>query len=266
MDDPRGAGGGEGDGAVLQKRLGQEQDEAAEQTGLLTAAETMRAALSGKPPEKKDDEKVSLFWRLFGGTILSITALVAITLFNNISGTISDLRAEVGREREARAGLAKKDEIDTRMKTLYDRTRAVEAFKPEIEAIKERTGANAATVEAVRKDIGTSVDGLKKDVAAVDVLKEKVSTLTADLKAARGEVQRLQQDVEKNKLADLERKAFRDAQAKQLDETIKELNKGLQDCREKLARLEGVQPKTDRTAPAKTGPEAKPVPVETPDE
>ena len=34
------------------------------------------------------------------------------------------------------------------------------------------------------------------------------------------------------------------------EETLKELQKGLQDCREKLARLEGAQPATPGVRPA----------------
>jgi hypothetical protein len=55
------------------------------------AYETARAAAEGgaKDPPKKEEEHLSVFWRVFGGTILSICALVAITLYNNMSSNIS---------------------------------------------------------------------------------------------------------------------------------------------------------------------------------
>jgi DNA repair exonuclease SbcCD ATPase subunit len=228
-------------------------------------SEVMRSAAANAPAftgEKKDEEKMSIFWRVFGGTILSIVALVSVTLFNNISSSIADLRTELGREREARNALAKKEDMDGRVKSLYERIRTVEAYKLDVEAIKERTSANAMNLESVKKDIGGSLDALrketsgldllkdrvaaieiiKKDVAAVEILKEKVASLTIDLKTARDESLKFQQELEKNKAADMERKASRDAQAKQIEETLKDLQKGLQDCREKLARLEGGQP------------------------
>ena len=52
----------------------------------------------------------------------------------------------------------------------------------------------------------------------------------------------VQQELERNKASDLERKTSRDIQAKQVEDALKELQKGLQDCREKLARLEGAKP------------------------
>jgi uncharacterized protein (DUF3084 family) len=251
---------------MLQKRFGQEFEPDTEERpdGAAAAVETARSITSvplGAPKEeKKDEEKVSMFWRVFGGTILSIVALVSITLFNNLQGSITDLRNELSREREARSGLAKKDEMDTRMKTQYDRIRGVEGFKTDIETMKERTGANAAAVETVRKELSTSVDmlkkdtaglevikervasleGVKKDIAGLDAMKEKITALTADLKTTREELQKAKEEVEKNKASDLERKAFRDSQAKQLDETLKELQKSVQACREKIARLEGA--------------------------
>jgi len=276
---------------VSQKRF-EQNDDSTEQGGPITAAETLRSAgaagmasaLHG--PGYKEEEKMSLFWRVFGGTILSITALVIITLYNNINGTITDLRAEVSREREARAGLVKKDDIDARIKTQYDRIRTVEGYKADIETIKERVGANAAAVEGVKKDFFGAVDAIrkdtagldvlkervasveavKKDVAAIDGLKEKVVGTAADLKAARDDVQKLQQELEKNRASDLERKSFRDAQAKQLDETLKELQKGMQDCREKIARLEGSQvgPPSPKPPAGRINPAGGPKP--TPDE
>jgi len=48
-----------------------------------------------------------------------------------------------------------------------------------------------------------------------------------------------------------ERKAARDAQSKQLEDTIKELQKDLQSCRLKLAKLEGQLPMVAPMSPAK---------------
>jgi len=257
--------------------MDQENEETPGGSGTLSMFETARSAANppGRPAaEKKDDEKISLFWRVFGGTILSIAALVAITLFNNTTSTINDLRNDIAREREARAGMVKKEDVDARMKSQYDRIRTVEGYKADIEAVKERVAANGAAVDAARKDLGSSIDllkkdnagldllkervaaveGLKKDVAGIDGLKEKLAGLTTDLKAARDEAMKVREELEKNKASDLERKTFRDSQAKQLDETLKELHQGLQTCREKIARLEGAQP---ARGPERPGPRPK---------
>jgi chromosome segregation ATPase len=250
---------------VFTKRAGQDDEGAELNAQTVAAAETLRSAAESSAPkaEKKNtEEHVSLFWRVFGGTILSIVALAAVTLYNNLSSGISDLRAELGKEREARAALAKKEDMDTRTKSIYDRIRVTEGYKVELEALKERVTTNAAAVEAVRKDAAAMLDGVKKDTAGLDVLKERVAAVeavkkdlaslevvkeklaaaTADLAKVREELAKATQELERNKASDLERKQSRDDQAKQLDATLKELQKDIQACREKLARLEGATP------------------------
>ena len=271
---------------MLQKRFDHDQDESADQggqTGTMVAAETLRsAAASGpKPAKVNDEEKMSLFWRVFGGTILSITALVIITLYNNITSTLTDLRADIAREREARGGFAKKEDMDARVKTQYDRIRVVEAYKADIETVKERVNANAVAVEGVRKDIGASVDALRKDsagleivkervaavealrkdVAGLDTVKDKLATVCTELKTAKDDVQKVQQELERNKASDLERKTYRDAQSKSIDETLKLLHKDLQDCREKLARMEGGKQQPAVGPPPPPKPADKDAPV-----
>jgi DNA repair exonuclease SbcCD ATPase subunit len=261
-----------------------QQDESLESSSEMAALETARiggGAGADKAPEKKksEEEHMSLFWRVFGGTILSIVALVTITLFNNMSNSITELRADISREREARAELVKKDEYNTRVTSLYERMRGIDAAKVEMEGLKEKTSANAAaidgakkdtaaTLESLKKDAAAAADAMKKDVAALEVvkdrlgmlevvkkdvagldaLKEKLASTAADMKALRDEINKIGGEVEKNKSFDLERKTFRDAQAKQIEDSLKELQKGLQDCREKLARLEGAKPTPKPTA------------------
>jgi chromosome segregation ATPase len=282
---------------MLQKR--DHDEEMTDRNGEMAALETARSATesSGKAEPKKEEEHISLFWRVFGGTILSIVALISITLYNNLASSISDLRAELSHEREARAELVKKDEFNNRVTAQYERMRAIDTVKVELEGLKEKVNTNATAVDAAKRDTATSVevvkkdaaavaDSIKKDAAALEVLKERVALLetikkdvagldalkerliaaTADLKAVRDEVMKLSGDVERNKASDLERKTTRDAQYKQVDEALKELQKGLQGCREKLARLEGSQPKDVKPAGGTTPPGApKPAP-ESPDE
>lgn len=250
-------------------------DESIDQSGEMAALETARSATESgaKAEPKKDEEHISVFWRVFGGTILSIVALVALTLFNNVSSSITDLRNEVAREREARAELVKKDEFSTRNTAMYERIRGVDAVKAEMEGLKEKVSGNTASTAAARKDTGDAVaaakkeldaltdlmkkdaaalellkervaglEGVKKEIAGLDTLKEKVATVSAELKAARDDLNKVSGDIERNKTSDLERKAFRDLQAKQVDDALKDVQKGLQDCREKLARLEGAKP------------------------
>lgn len=269
--------------------------------GRLIVNETLRSSAessgSKQAEPEKEEEHISLFWRVFGGTILSISALVVMTLYNNLSTGITDLRTELNKEQQARADLVKKDDFNTRSTNMYDRLRALDALKVDLEGLRERVTAGSAAVDGVKKDTSLTVDGLKKDVtttvenlkkdvggttdqlkkdealmeilreriaavealkkdvSGIDVLKDKLATAITDIKAIHDDVAKLQQDVEKNRSADLERKSIQDLQYKQVDESLKELQKGLQDCREKLARLEGAQPgTTSRPAPPTTKP------------
>jgi hypothetical protein len=259
---------------MLQKRPDHDE-ESIDRTSEIAAMETTRsAAESGSKAESKPaEEHISIFWRVFGGTILSIVALVAITIYNNLSSSITELRNEVSREREARAELVKKDEHNTRVTAIYERIRGIDTVKVELEGLKEKVNSSTSataglkkettvTVEALKKDVAGTTDAMKKDAAALellkervvalegvkkeiaglDAIKEKVTTTATELKALRDELAKVSGDIERNKTSDLERKAFRDLQAKVIEESLKELQKGLQDCREKLARLEGAKP------------------------
>ena len=42
----------------------------------------------------KGEERISLFWRVFGGTLLSIAALVVITLYQQFNGSLNELRVD----------------------------------------------------------------------------------------------------------------------------------------------------------------------------
>lgn len=264
---------------MLQKRPGHGYDDVdGDNPGTPVVAETLRAVAAAhqRDAAPKDEEKMSLFWRVFGGTILSIVALAAITLYNSLQTGIAELRAELTREREATAGLAKKedldkerearaafakkDDLDSRMTKQYERIRAIEGQKADLEGLRERVAGNAAAVEAARKETAAALEAVKKDtgglellrervaaveavkkeVAGLETVRERLAAVAADLKAAREEVGKVQRDIDNNRAADAERKAFRDAQAKQFEDTVKELQRAVGDCREKLARLEGA--------------------------
>ncbi|HEX4613624.1 MAG TPA: hypothetical protein VH092_35910 [Urbifossiella sp.] len=241
------------------KRIAPDDDQNTTDTDTPIMAETFRSASAGPAcPPTKEEEKISVFWRVFGGTILSIVALVAITLYNNLQSSINELRAEVARsrevlagsvkredldrERDARAGLAKKDEMDVRFKALFERIHTIEGFKVDIEGVKERANAATAAVDSLKREMGSSVDALKKDTATIDLLRERLTILAGETKVSTEAVSRLQAEVERNRAADLERKSSRDSQSKNVDDSLRELQRAVQDCREKLARLEGAMP------------------------
>lgn len=260
---------------------------------LVTASETLRSA-SNPVHTKSDEDRMSLFWRVFGGTILSVCALVVITLFNHLNTSLSELRADVARLHEARADSVKKDEFNTRSTTMWDRVQSLQGqltthgaaannLQAELTSLKERWTKQSTDLDAVRKDVAsavetarkefagstdairkdlavvdvlkervTALEGLKKDLAALESVKEKVAAIAVSLKSQQDDLGKIRLDVDRNLAADQERKSRRDLLQTQTEEALKELTKGLQDCREKLARLEGP------TTPAKTAPDKKP--------
>lgn len=229
------------------------------------------AAAARHATETKDDEKISLFWRVFGGTIISVTALTAVTLYNSLSSGISELRGEIAKLNEARAESVKKSELDAKSSTTWDRISALQnqnnlqnatltSQRAELDALKERLTRAGTETDALKKDTTTSLDAVKKDLAAVEVLKdrlaaleglkkevagldsirEKLTAVMAEFKSFREDTARLRQDVDRNQASDQERKVGRDEQYKQFDRLIKDLQNGMKECQMKLARLEGV--------------------------
>ncbi len=196
-----------------------------------------------KPADAKpsdDSGGISVFWRVFGGTIISIVALVGITLYNSMNTQISELRAEIHKLNEARAEFIKKDEFGTRVNSTWDR----------VQLLQTQNNEQNATMRAIRAELdgykekltrsGMDLDAAKKDLAAIEVLKEKMTTVAIDLKATREESLKLRQDVDKNLASDTDRKTRRDEQYKEIDKAIKEQAAALQGLQIKLARLEGA--------------------------
>lgn len=285
---------------------------------LRTADEAAKASESGK----KSEEQMSMFWRVFGGTILSICALVAVTVFNNITTNITELRSEISKAQEARINLAndlrteiahtkdgrgeyaKKDELQTRMTSVWERmstiqaqgnthTSAMTAQKAEMESLKEKVNKSAgdvdlarkefataqeasrkdsaACIDALKKDLSLTMDAMKKDVATLEVVKERLAALATDLKATQTDFGKIRQDIDKNQAYDIERKQARDSQYKRIDESIKEMQRSVQECREKMARLEGsgnsvtptsaTEPKPSKKVPVEAVPTTNPRPA-----
>jgi chromosome segregation ATPase len=204
-----------------------DSDDTDRNSGPAIAIETLRSGYSHAVPKVKgDEEKVSVFWRIFGGTILSIVALAGITLYNNLTTNIAELRAEVSRLNEGKAEWAKKDDVQSVRTQLTTQA----GYRGEIDSLKER--ASKARAES---------DSLRKEVAAIEGVKEKLIALAADFKAVLDETNKIRQELAKNQAGDLSRQEFRDAQMKKLDDTVKEIQKALSEAREKIARLEGQQ-------------------------
>jgi DNA repair exonuclease SbcCD ATPase subunit len=162
-----------------------------------------------------------LFWRVFGGTAVSIAALVAVTLYNNMTTNINELRSEVSRVNEARAELVKKEEFNSRNQNLWDRLQALQELRVTVTGLKEQMsslGEKQADVKGARDALSTIEQRLKAAEDDHKALAKAELTITA-----------------------LEQKtAARDTQLKAAEDDRKELARQVQELRERLAKVEGM--------------------------
>ncbi len=103
----------------------------------MLASETLRNAANRviRTDKPKGEEGISMFWRVFGGTILSIVALVFITAYTQMTGTMSDLRKELN---QVQGDLLKKDEFNNRLTTMWSSIKDLQTANNTLVALNER--------------------------------------------------------------------------------------------------------------------------------
>ena len=109
-----------------------------------------QSAESGKPQDSgKEETKIPLFWRVFGGTVLSISALIVMTAYQSLSGNIADvgrqldhletdMRKEMGRLAELNGDLVRKDECEARFRGLWNTLNEIKENRKGIVEVKQR--------------------------------------------------------------------------------------------------------------------------------
>jgi chromosome segregation ATPase len=212
-----------------------------EQVLPMLASETMRTSKSHVMPKelngKSSDEKVSLFWRIFGGTILSIVSLLVITAYQSISSSIHDLRTELSQLKEAKAEFVKKDDYTAARTRMWDRMQEI-----------DKQVATATAPIAQMKERMTQLDeqtrttaGERKDMNELHAtIKERMAQFEQQL--AQGKMTQKDLQMMLQTIGGLQEKSvLRDQQLKQLEDERKELMKEIQALRERLARMEAAK-------------------------
>jgi len=143
-------------------------DDHSQSDGDTIVAEALRASAAPPAPKKNDDEKVSLFWRVFGGTILSVAALAALTLFNTVSGSIGELRAEVNRLNEAKVDAAKKDEVTTLKAQAETNRHEIEGLKERLSKYRLELDAAKEKQAAAEKEMLKSITEAREKIARIE--------------------------------------------------------------------------------------------------
>ena len=161
----------------------EEGGDSVEQPYTTYASETLRNknGVHHQPPEKSE-EKVSLFWRIFGGTILSIVALVVITAYQSVSNSISDLRTSIAHVNEAKAELVKKDEYSASRQRTWDKITEIQkesathanSAHQAITALQEKSTLRDQKLKQMdegRKELVKEVASLRERLARVEATK-----------------------------------------------------------------------------------------------
>jgi hypothetical protein len=159
-----------------------DSSDSVEQYRLVTAETLRNAATHHQPPAKPGDEKVSLFWRIFGGTILSIVALVIITAYQSVTNSITDLRTSISHLNEAKAEFVKKDEYSGSRTRTWDRMSEIQkeaasataTTQQALTALQEKSVARDQQfkqMEEERKELLKEVQSLRERLARVEATK-----------------------------------------------------------------------------------------------
>lgn len=172
---------------------------------LILAAESLRGGDADAKParEERPEERVSLFWRLFGGTMLSICALVMINAYQSLANNIHEVRGDLGRLRDTAGDLIRKDDFNTRTTTLWNALRDLQSMQSSVSVL-----TNKMTV-------------LEQQAAAADRDHKELAGVAAALSTLR------------------EKDALFEKLVKDADVERKELSRELLNLRERLAKLEG---------------------------
>jgi hypothetical protein len=139
----------------------------------ILAAESLRSAAAppiSEAPPSKAEERMSLFWRVFGGTLLSIAALVAITLYQQFSSSINDLRNQIAKANESHGDFVKKDEFNTRMTSVWTHINEPKD-NGTVTTLREKVTAQEQqlkTAEDDRKELQREIQALRERIAKVE--------------------------------------------------------------------------------------------------
>jgi hypothetical protein len=201
-----------------------------------TTSEVLR--LSSTPVvAQKPEEKISVFWRVFGGTLLSITALVMIQAYQAVSGHVHELRVELNRMREQNADFIKKDDFGTRTSSLWNKVQELQSINTTLSVVGKKVGSleqQLVLMERERKEMQASIAGL---AATKDRTEEIKRATDADHKELLNVGLCLNAMREKDAI--LER-LMREGELER-----KELIREVQALRERIAKLEGTKSASD---------------------
>jgi hypothetical protein len=193
-------------GGELHDNEARDHDEA--RGPLLRAVETLRSTGASphalhKPIKAGGEERISLPWRLFGGTLLSIAALVCLTAYQQLTSTLSELRNNLNHLNESRGDLVKTDDFNSRMTALWNTVKELQAAGAALSALKERSVLLEQQIKVGQDQLRTSIDAVRSNLkeldavnAAVSALKERSTLVEQQFKAGEDERKELARELQ----------------------------------------------------------------------
>jgi len=160
--------------------MDQDLDEPRDQS-LAAPLNMERQRLSGKrPASARGKHKISVFWEIFGGTIFSVVAMVALTAYSQLSNMQTDLRRDVN---QLQVDQVKKEEFNARLTVLWNGIKELQNTGASLVSLNEHAkildgyvGTELKTGEEQRKDLGRKVEDLSQ---RLQTLAERLAALEA---------------------------------------------------------------------------------------
>ncbi len=131
--------------------------------------------------EKKPEEQMPLFWKLCSAALLSVSALIVVTLYNQLNATATQLNSDVGLLRnelsQLRTDLVPKDDYNLRVEQIVNGIKDIQASnKAAAETWRERVQEQKATVSDLRqqlKSLERDLQGLREQLS---ILEQRAAT------------------------------------------------------------------------------------------
>jgi hypothetical protein len=187
----------------LAENRNQQPDPQSPPVAPLVAAEVLRNAASSCEPKTKakGEENVSPFWRIFGATILSIVALAAITLYQQLAGGLSEVRHEL-------AQMTKKEEFVASRSKVWEKFFEIQKNTEHGDVVLAdrcaRLEQQLAHLDVVRKEMLHELQWLRQ--ATVSALKDRSRLLEQQVKNGQTEYHEMVKELQQlqTRLAALE--------------------------------------------------------------
>ena len=141
--------------------------------GLVVATETLRnkgVACRTDTASARGEDKISVFWRVFGGTLLSIAALVVMTVYQQFAASITELRNAVTRVNETQADLAKKDELNSRTGKIWDTLSPITTALPAMKTRDDILDSQFKAAEEKRKELADKLQVLNERLVKLEAM------------------------------------------------------------------------------------------------